>query len=63
MESLNLAPRGPTFVATNHLIFFLAQELPLISKVADLLGIVVICAIRKAQFGSEKLGLHNIGCH
>lgn len=43
-----------------HSHFFLAEEIPLISKLSALLGMVIIYANSTAQFGSQMLGVsHN----
>lgn len=45
------------------IFFFLGTKLSCTSKLADLLGIAVICAISKEQFGLQILDLSNTGCH
>lgn len=47
-------------LATGLSHFFLAEEIPLISKLAGVLGIVIICAISKAQFGPRMIGVYNL---
>ena len=47
-------------LATGLSHFFLAEDIPLISKLAGLLGMVVICAISEAQFGPQMLDVYNL---
>lgn len=47
-------------LATGLSHFFLAEEIPLISKLAGVLGMVIICAISKARFGPQMISVYNL---
>lgn len=49
-------------LATGLSHFFLAEKIPLISKLAGVLGMVVICAMSKAQFGPQMIDVYNLRC-